>query len=465
MGSLSWIRRLTPTSPPELASVAIERRLRLRVPAAMWAGARGHVEDFSRGEEAGFFICSHARHTRGEDLIAREWHPVPEGALERGTNGYVLSWSAAFNDQMVRRAAELNAGLVLLHSHGGDPAPTFSDPDLRNARQLLPSISRLLDVPCGTVVIGDQAAAGLFWADGRPALPLHEILCVGAPIERWPNSKLVACPGRARSDRQRRAIGPLSDALLGAGRVAIIGCSGGGSHVAQQAAHSGIGTVIPLDDDRVEAVNLGRMVGSRHDDEGSMKVEVMTRLVTEIDPHITVIPIAARFPSDEAIDALKGVDVVVSAVDSFLAREQVNVFCRRYGVPLVDIGMNIETSDERLVAAHGQVICVLPDSACLRCTPLLSDSVLDRERRERPPGYDLNPDAGDPQVVSMNGTLASEACNIVLDLLTGYSGGVRGARWWQYNGRTGEMEVGDLPARWGACPACAEAGHGDAPRR
>ena len=227
----------------------------------------------------------------------------------------------------------------------------------------------------------------------------------------------------------------------------------------------GVGTLVPLDDEGVEDVNLGRMVGSRTDDVGVSKVEVMKGLINGIDPDIEVISVEARFPSAEAIDALKGVDVVVSAVDSFVAREQINVFCRRYSLALIDIGMNIETCKEQLRSAHGQVICVLPDSPCLRCTPFLSDAVLERERREHPPGYDRNPDAGDPQVVSMNGTLASEACNILLDLLTGYSRGKRGARWWQYNGRTGEVEVAELPARWVNCPACAEAGHGDPPAR
>lgn len=142
---------------------------------------------------------------------------------------------------------------------------------------------------------------------------------------------------------------------------------------------------------------------------------------------------------------------------------QINAFCRRHHLPLVDVGLNIETGDGgHLLRADGQVICILPDSPCLQCTPLVSDAVLERERRERPPGYDLNPDAeGDPQVVSMNGTLASEAANIVLDLITGFSGGARGAGWWQYDGRRGDLYRADLPPRRVGCPACAEAGHGD----
>jgi hypothetical protein len=131
-------------------------------------------------------------------------------------------------------------------------------------------------------------------------------------------------------------------------------------------------------------------------------------------------------------------------------------------IPLVDIGMTIETRGERLVRADGQVILSMPGRACLRCW-FVTDAILDLERREKPAGYDRNPDApGDPQVVSMNGTLASEASNCVLDLLTGYSGGERGARWfWQYDGRRGQLDRVRLPSHRGNCPACAEERLGD----
>jgi len=97
-------------------------------------------------------------------------------------------------------------------------------------------------------------------------------------------------------------------------------------------------------------------------------------------------------------------------------------------IPLRDIGIAIRTAGERLVTADGQLVASQPGEPCMRCW-FITDSVLAAERRDRAPGYDRNPDApGDPQVVSMNGRLASEACNCVLDLITGYSGGRRGTR-------------------------------------
>ena len=76
-----------------------------------------------------------------------------------------------------------------------------------------------------------------------------------------------------------------------------------------------------------------------------------------------------------------------------------------------------------------QVIVSIPGtSSCLHCW-FTDDVTLAHEEMERPAGYDRDPNApGDPQVVSMNGVLASEACNCVLDIITGYSRNARGAR-------------------------------------
>ena len=108
--------------------------------------------------------------------------------------------------------------------------------------------------------------------------------------------------------------------------------------------------------------------------------------------------------------------MIVSCVDTWAAREQINAFSRRYLVPIVDIGIQIETRADVLVSANGQVVAVTPNSSCLRCT-LVTDPRLASERLQKPPGYDVNPDTGDPQIVSMNGTLASEAVSTVLDLV------------------------------------------------
>jgi hypothetical protein len=124
--------------------------------------------------------------------------------------------------------------------------------------------------------------------------------------------------------------------------------------------------------------------------------------------------------------------------------------------------MTLRTRGERLVRADGQVIISIAGRPCLRCW-FVTDAVLKKEQEEQPAGYDPDPHApGAPQVVSMNGTLASEACNCILDLITGYSGRERVGPWfWQYDGRCGQLDRLDLPSHRPDCPACAEQRLGD----
>jgi molybdopterin/thiamine biosynthesis adenylyltransferase len=467
--SLSDLWRKLWRAKPALARTDIDlpdqRQVDVRIASDLFELVRAHVEDFSRGEEAGFLICGLSRLTERDVLLAREWLPVPETAIARGTHGSVLSWSADFNSQVLAHAVKLDCTPVLIHSHGA-PGPEFSSDDRRKERPLFGAFSRIVTpLPTGTLLLGRGDAAGSFWMDGSNDLHFRKLVIIGGTIETWhPSTGIPAHrPRRERLDRQSLAIGPESDAKLADTKVAIVGVSGGGSHVVQQLAHQGVGTLVPVDEQTVDESNLGRLVGAVHSDiDTTLKVDVAHRVATGIDPSIQVVRVPERFPSKRAIKALKEADIVVACLDRFDAREAVNAFCRRYLIPLIDVGIEIRSAGEQLAIADGQVIVSRPGQPCLRCW-FITDPVLERERRERPPGYDRSPDApGDPQVVSMNGVLASEACNCVLDLITGYSGDCRGARsFWQYEGRTGQLEQCEMPSHRPQCPACAEEAYGD----
>lgn len=441
----------------------------LRIDGPLFEKVRAHIEDDSRGEEAGFLICSESAGDGRVALLARDWIPIPEWAVERGDGLHdsVLAWSAEFSSRVIERALEPGAGAVLVHSHGTFPAK-FSGDDVRREPGLLAPMSRLLEpLHAGTVVVGGGAVVGSFWQDGERAGELGRLVVIADTITTtYPPGAAPPARARKRLDRQNVAIGPHSDAALAAATVAVIGISGGGSHVVQQLAHQGVGRIIAVDDDIVDESNLGRVVGAVENDIGrTHKTDLAERVAKSIDASIEIVKVPDRFPTPRSIAALKQADIVVACVDRFDVRADINTFCRRHLLPLVDIGISLLTVGERLARADGQLTVSLPGRPCMRCW-FLTDAVLAEERHNRPPGYDRNPDAkGDPQVVSMNGVLASEACNCVLDLLTSYSGGARGARTWQYDGRRGELTSDELPPARRDCPACAEEGRGDPPPR
>jgi hypothetical protein len=213
---------------------------------------------------------------------------------------------------------------------------------------------------------------------------------------------------RNRSLRQS-FLGEQSDDILAGAHVAIVGLGGGGSHVAQQLAHVGIGAFTIIDPDYAEVSNLNRLIGATQQDvdEARPKVEISKRLIEGILPAARVFTHKARW--QDVAEYLRNVDVIVGCVDSFSDREQLENSARRFLIPYVDIGMDV-TEAAGGFAISGQAALSLPGMPCLRCMRVIREDDLARER------YGVA--GGKPQVVWPNGMLASIAVGFVVQLLT-----------------------------------------------
>jgi molybdopterin/thiamine biosynthesis adenylyltransferase len=422
--------------------------------------------DAFESERAGFLLCGVAQLDDRVLLLARRWMPVPTNRRIRRL-GFGLAWDAVFNAAVLDAAEAMRAVPVLVHRH--DPLlPIGLSPQDRQAGDpLLAAMSRSIPGKmAAAVVLNETAAGGVLWRDGMPAAELTELRVSTIPISRRGLASPPAAVPGARLAGQALAIGPASETALRSATIAILGLSGGGGHAVQQAAHQGFGTMVLIDDDRVEPRSRGRLVGSKHTDDGLLKTFVARRLVESIDPRIRVIEVPHKSSTSEGIAALKQAAIVISCVDRFSHRAQINDLCRRYLIPLIDVGMTLRSDGEHLARATGQVVLTLPGEPCLRCTPLVTDAVLAKEERDRPAGYDADPNApGEPQVVSMNGLLSSHAATLALALMTGYLPGdaLTSGGWWQYDALEGQLDFTPLQSRRPSCPGCAQDGHGDTP--
>lgn len=211
-------------------------------------------------------------------------------------------------------------------------------------------------------------------------------------------------------------LGAGSDALLAELRVAILGLGGGGSHIAQQCAHVGVGHFQLVDDDAIEDTNLNRVVGATAIDvkEATAKVTIASRRILEINPNCNVESIKKKWQTVSA--TLRPAHVVFGCVDSFKAREEIEIFCRRYHIPYIDIGMDVnQISGTKEFSMSGQLTISLPGGPCLRCLNFLTDELIAKEVQT----YGA---AGPrPQVVWANGTLASSAVGALIAVLTAWS--------------------------------------------
>lgn len=207
-------------------------------------------------------------------------------------------------------------------------------------------------------------------------------------------------------------LGARSAEILSNTRVAIAGLGGGGSHIAQQLAHLGVGHLSLIDPDRAEPSNLNRLIGATQKDidDHKPKVEIARRLILAVRPWAEVI-IEQKLWQD-ADHLVKEAHVIFGCVDGYQQRDYLESAARRYGIPYIDIGMDVTEIDEDNYAVSGQVIMTRPGGPCMRCIGFITDERLSQEE-------DRYGDAGaNPQVVWINGTLASLAVGEFVKLIT-----------------------------------------------
>lgn len=148
-------------------------------------------------------------------------------------------------------------------------------------------------------------------------------------------------------------------------RTVVVGVSGLGSPLAQQLALLGVGRVGLVEPEEIDDTNRNRFVGARENDPvpGSPKVELVERMIKEINSNVTVSAIPERLESDEAFAEIKSADWVFGCFDNDGPRFILNELCAAYAIPNIDLAS--EASED---GTFGGRICVASDgNGCLVC--------------------------------------------------------------------------------------------------
>ncbi len=146
---------------------------------------------------------------------------------------------------------------------------------------------------------------------------------------------------------------------LKSSRVLLVGVGGLGSPAALYLAAAGVGTLVLVDDDRVDESNLQRQVIFDTADVGRPKVEAAAERLRARHANLHVEPIARRFDETNARQLVAGVDVVVDGADNFATRYLVNDAC------VLEHRPNVFGSVSQF---DGQVaVFAAPGGPCYRC--------------------------------------------------------------------------------------------------
>jgi len=165
-----------------------------------------------------------------------------------------------------------------------------------------------------------------------------------------------------------KEIGAKGQAALARARVLIVGLGGLGSPVMQYLAGAGVGCLGLVDADSLDASNLHRQPIYALSDVGRPKVDLARAAVAEINPSVQVETHRARLDADNALELIRGYDMVVDCSDNFRTKYWINDAAVLAHKPAVFASV---------YQYEGQLQVYKPDPnhACLRC--LWPDAVAD----------------------------------------------------------------------------------------
>lgn len=122
---------------------------------------------------------------------------------------------------------------------------------------------------------------------------------------------------------------------LKASRVLLVGAGGLGSPLGLYLAAAGVGHLGLVDFDEVDLTNLHRQVIHGTKDLGRPKLDSARDRIADINPHVHVETYDTRLTSHNALEILRGYDVVIDGTDNFPTRYLVNDACVLSGIPNV----------------------------------------------------------------------------------------------------------------------------------
>jgi molybdopterin-synthase adenylyltransferase len=166
--------------------------------------------------------------------------------------------------------------------------------------------------------------------------------------------------------------------VLAAARVLVVGAGALGNEVLKNLALLGVGHVVIVDFDTIEASNLTRSILFRMDDRGRAKAEVAAERVRQINPDVQIIPLHGDITFDVGLGVVQRMDVVIGCLDNRAARLAVNRACWRVGTPWIDGALNVADGSVR--------VFIPPEGACYECLMTKQDYALANIRYACPPG-------------------------------------------------------------------------------
>jgi hypothetical protein len=321
-----------------------------------------------------------------------------------------------------------------VHTHPGENAkPEPSKADLRVDRDVADLFRLRSDSAYyGTVIFSprtrDIAFSGTLQHEEEPAIPIDRLWRVA---DDWRLLRAVDSGLPEISpifDRNVRAFGESVQATLGDLRIAIIGCGGTGSALAEQLVRLGVRYLTLVDADTLSKTNVTRVYGSTPDDEGKLKAHVLRDHLMAIAPDLHVRTVTSMLTLEPTARTLPDHDLVFGCTDDNAGRLILSRFASYFLTPVIDVGVLLSSdANDTLVGIDGRITILSPGAACLVCRERVdlqraAAELMTPEARQKlaDEGYAPALAGVEPAVVAFTTAVAAAAVNELLERLIGY---------------------------------------------
>ncbi len=136
-----------------------------------------------------------------------------------------------------------------------------------------------------------------------------------------------------RLHRIRMLLGDAAIKELSHATVMVVGIGAVGSFVTEALARSGVGNLILVDSDDVDASNINRQLFALDSTISQSKVAVAASRIADINPDIRVTPIQMFWDADS--DITPRPDFVIDAIDSVDSKIALYKWCEKNNIPFI----------------------------------------------------------------------------------------------------------------------------------
>jgi len=312
------------------------------------------------------------------------------GRADLDERSLVVEFATGYISRAMRSFDRHLFGVGVIHSHpeGCTPRPSPADDDMDG--YYAAEFEKFSGGRPYASLIVSRDAAGRRRFSGRCFhrgnwMPISTWLTCGIDVlGRDQDFRAVQKPisHDSSNDRVRQLLGDAADGRLRNAVIGIVGCSGLGTPAGHVLARARIGEFVLVDKGIFKASNHERNHASRAGDlvePSQPKVELLKRLIHEINPETAVTTVMADVLDDRAVDQLVRCDLIMGCTDSFYARAALGDLAIHYQVPVLDLAVQMGVRDGRLFEQVGEFARYLPGLPCPWCRKRVTTAAIRAE--------------------------------------------------------------------------------------